>query len=148
MSLRHPLLLPMAAVATLTLLLVGVAGQGLTPININGGWSPWSTISTPCLRENALGEDVEVTCGGGMQTRIRSCTNPRPQVRTFKDCLQTWRTKANAGFFKILCFSTSCFFIDLRPWLYFLQVAKWGACFKHFKSIYLGSSFIINTSTP
>ena len=37
---------------------------------INGGWSPWSNVATPC----------NVTCGGGKMLRRRSCTNPTPQV--------------------------------------------------------------------
>ena len=56
-------------------------GAGQRVINIDGGWSPWSSISTPCLRQNAAGAMVPVTCGGGKQTRVRSCTNPRPQVK-------------------------------------------------------------------
>ena len=50
-------------------------------ITINGNWSPWSTMATPCLRENLKGQLVPVTCGGGKMTRTRSCTNPVPQVR-------------------------------------------------------------------
>ena len=49
-------------------------------ITINGNWSPWSTIATPCLRENLKGQMVPVSCGGGKMTRKRSCTNPVPQV--------------------------------------------------------------------
>ena len=49
-------------------------------ITIDGGWSPWSTIATPCQRENQEGIMVPVTCGGGKMTRKRSCTNPVPQV--------------------------------------------------------------------
>ena len=50
------------------------------PITIHGGWSPWSTVATPCLRKNEKGFYVPITCGGGMTTRKRSCTNPVPQV--------------------------------------------------------------------
>ena len=49
-------------------------------LTINGGWSPWSTVATPCMRPNARGRLEEVFCGGGMKTRKRSCTNPVPQV--------------------------------------------------------------------
>ena len=55
--------------------------QGQRTITIDGGWSPWSTVATSCLRENLKGHLVPVTCGGGKMTRIRSCTNPVPQVR-------------------------------------------------------------------
>ncbi len=67
------LALPLLAVLTR-------ATEQQVALSIDGGWSPWSTIPTPCLRENAQGEKVEVTCGGGTQMKIRSCTNPRPQV--------------------------------------------------------------------
>ena len=40
---------------------------------IDGGWSPWSYVATPC----------NATCGGGKMLRRRSCTNPTPQVRYF-----------------------------------------------------------------
>lgn len=49
-------------------------------ITIDGGWSPWSTVATPCLRKNLKGILVPVTCGGGQRERKRSCTNPVPQV--------------------------------------------------------------------
>ena len=32
--------------------------------------SPWSTVATPC----------NASCGGGIEVKVRSCTNPRPQV--------------------------------------------------------------------
>ena len=49
-------------------------------ITINGGWSPWSTVATPCQRM-VNGMKIDVTCGGGEMVRRRSCTNPEPQVR-------------------------------------------------------------------
>ena len=39
-------------------------------VTINGGWSPWSMVATPC----------NASCGGGKMVRRRSCSNPRPQV--------------------------------------------------------------------
>ena len=52
-------------------------------ITINGGWSPWSTVATPCLRE-IDGIKVNVTCGGGTMIKRRSCTNPEPQVNILR----------------------------------------------------------------
>ena len=46
---------------------------------IDGGWSPWSKIVTPChVKAN---ENVRVDCGGGVRKRFRSCTHPVPQGR-------------------------------------------------------------------
>ena len=47
-------------------------------INVDGGWSPWSTVNTPC----------NASCGGGVMIKMRSCTNPRPQGMKgmYKDC--------------------------------------------------------------
>ncbi|TRY76932.1 hypothetical protein TCAL_10625 [Tigriopus californicus] len=68
--------------------LFAVLGQQ-RPINIDGQWSPWSTITTPCMRANVQGQMMPVTCGGGTQRRIRSCTNPRPQGLRPKPCVGT-----------------------------------------------------------
>ena len=68
----------MKVLLSLFLFIIGCFGQ--RTITINGGWSPWSTIATDCLRENLKGRLVPVTCGGGKMIRTRSCTNPVPQV--------------------------------------------------------------------
>ena len=69
-----------SAIFGLLILCHGEEDNQLRTITINGGWSPWSTVATPCIRENLKGHMVEVTCGGGKMTRKRSCTNPVPQV--------------------------------------------------------------------
>ena len=43
---------------------------------VDGNWSPWSTLATPCFEERT-GQLVE--CGGGVQYRYRSCSNPHPR---------------------------------------------------------------------
>lgn len=41
--------------------------------SVDGNWSPWSTLATPCFEERT-GQTVQ--CGGGVQYRYRSCSNP------------------------------------------------------------------------
>ena len=49
---------------------------GVTPIQVHGLWSPWSTMDSPCINEK---DGRKVECGGGVRTRYRSCTNPEPR---------------------------------------------------------------------
>ena len=54
-----------------------VAEPELTGIEpLNGAWSPWSTLATPCFK---LKTGQEVDCGGGVQYRYRSCSFPYPR---------------------------------------------------------------------
>ena len=64
---------------TLFLMRIELSGAVNGMITINGGWSPWSTVATPCSRM-INGVSTNVTCGGGIMKRRRSCTNPEPQV--------------------------------------------------------------------
>ena len=70
----------MLKLVVISLCILVTAQDNQRVITIDGGWSPWSTIATPCLRENKDGIPVPVSCGGGKMTRKRSCTNPVPQV--------------------------------------------------------------------
>jgi len=55
------------------------------PVSINGKWTTWSAVATPCLKTIG-GEEQEVSCGGGKTIRRRSCTNPAPQGPRGKQC--------------------------------------------------------------
>ena len=46
-------------------------------IRVDGQWSPWSTVQSYCVDPKA--RQNLVTCGGGVETKYRSCTNPAPQ---------------------------------------------------------------------
>ncbi|XP_068212021.1 adhesion G-protein coupled receptor D1-like [Palaemon carinicauda] len=59
--------LPVGRPLGLALLLTLFAAT--TPVDIDGAWSPWSSMATPCTK----------TCGGGVHLKVRSCTNPSPQ---------------------------------------------------------------------
>jgi len=62
------------ALCVLNLILFPDNVQGM---NIDGNWSPWSSVKGFCVNPNnplAL-----VSCGGGVMKRYRSCTNPSPQ---------------------------------------------------------------------
>ncbi|CAB4070426.1 unnamed protein product [Lepeophtheirus salmonis] len=45
-------------------------------IKINGGWTRWSHIISTCIDKTDLQKTVY--CGGGIQTKYRSCNNPEP----------------------------------------------------------------------
>ncbi len=64
-------LLALAFLLCLTELEVA-SGADQIIINVDGQWSPWSTIATPCQRANKDGIKVLVTCGGGEQVRNMS----------------------------------------------------------------------------
>ena len=54
-------------------------------ITVFGGWSPWTKLQTDCVKLNdSSGEiiDSSVNCGGGVKRQTRSCTNPKPQVKS------------------------------------------------------------------
>ena len=66
-----------ASCLILVSLVVTLCSSVAAKIVVDGQWSPWSTIKTYCvdpeIRQNL------VFCGGGVETRYRSCTKPAPQ---------------------------------------------------------------------
>ena len=59
-------------------------------IDINGGWSPWTSLETDCVKINETSGEIinpKVECGGGVKLRTRSCTNPKPQGTNPKSCV-------------------------------------------------------------
>ena len=63
--------------ATSWLLTILLAGGADSAIRVDGQWSPWSTVQSYCVNPKA--RQNLVTCGGGVETKYRSCTNPAPQ---------------------------------------------------------------------
>lgn len=61
------------SMVTMTMLMVRVDSK----IVVDGAWSPWSTVKSYCVDPTA--RHNLVTCGGGVETKYRSCTNPAPQ---------------------------------------------------------------------
>ena len=57
--------------------MLALLGVGEAAIRVDGNWSPWSTVKSYCVDPNA--RQNLVTCGGGVETKYRSCTNPAPQ---------------------------------------------------------------------
>ncbi len=43
---------------------------------IDGEWSPWSTLNTPCFN---MKSGKLAPCGGGLMKRHRSCSHPVPR---------------------------------------------------------------------
>ena len=46
--------------------------------DLDGGWSPWGKLETPCVK-NAISSEL-AKCNGGVRIRYRSCSMPVPQV--------------------------------------------------------------------
>ena len=59
--------------------------------------SPWSTVATPC----------NASCGGGIEVKVRSCTNPRPQVGMMMSMMMSWFLKT---------FNTGQFILSAYKW--------------------------------
>jgi len=58
-------------------ILLHMLKRGEGKISIDGQWSPWSTIKGFCVEKN--NRQNLVFCGGGVERKFRSCTNPSPQ---------------------------------------------------------------------
>lgn len=84
-----------------TIMIVVVSG--------NGGYTPWSDFS-PC----------SATCGGGMQQRTRTCTNPPPS-NGGKDC-----SLLGATFESRNCSSNPCPSKNLTVFDSWLHVSRGG----------------------
>ena len=61
----------------LLLPVISLLGASEALIRVDGNWSPWSTVKSYCVDPSA--RQNLVTCGGGVETKYRSCTNPAPQ---------------------------------------------------------------------
>lgn len=74
--------------------------------DIDGGWSPWSLMATPCSK----------SCNGGVFLKVRSCTNPTPQgagskckkTDTNEEALKEWRS--------FDCNTQDCWALEWSDW--------------------------------
>ncbi|XP_053628486.2 putative adhesion G protein-coupled receptor E4P [Cherax quadricarinatus] len=96
----------MLGVLTLAVLLLHVphaAGQAV----VNGNWSDWSVIGTPCTK----------TCDGGFTTIVRSCTNPAPEGGGDLCVTDEGQVATNGLDFKIAaCNVQTCWANEWSPW--------------------------------
>ena len=53
-------------------------------VDLDGGWSPWSKLQTPCTKSPE--DSTLVHCEGGVRIRYRSCTMPVPQGPEGEPC--------------------------------------------------------------
>lgn len=79
-------------------------------IVVDGGWTEWSIMSD---------SDCSKPCGGGEQTKVRTCTNPKPQ-NGGKEC-------EGADKVTVKCNDESCdgkFWLDFGKlfWLEFILI--------------------------
>merc|ERR1719195_1652464 len=68
---------PVMLLPPVLVLAVSLAPGVRAAISVDGMWSPWSTVKSYCV--DPLVRQNLVTCGGGVETKYRSCTNPAPQ---------------------------------------------------------------------
>jgi len=68
---------PVMLLPPVLLLAASLAPGVRAAISVDGMWSPWSTVKSYCV--DPLIRQNLVTCGGGVETKYRSCTNPAPQ---------------------------------------------------------------------
>ncbi|XP_064091063.1 adhesion G-protein coupled receptor D1-like [Macrobrachium nipponense] len=85
--------------------LLGLAAVTQTA-DVDGGWSPWSDMKTPCSK----------TCQGGTQTKVRSCTNPAPEGNG-KLCVKEDKTlTAGAEWHTTPCNTQACWVNEWSDW--------------------------------
>ena len=68
---------PLTALLSPLILMLLLATTVEGALDIDGGWSPWSSVRGFCVRSDNV--QALVDCGGGVMKRYRSCTNPAPQ---------------------------------------------------------------------
>ncbi|KAF2363265.1 Thrombospondin type-1 (TSP1) repeat [Trinorchestia longiramus] len=69
--------------------------------DVDGAWTAWSKLSTPCTK----------SCGGGTREKIRTCTNPKPEDAG-RPCKNMRGEIADMEMEKELCNLQSCWSTD------------------------------------
>ena len=62
------------------IVLISIFPYLIFAFDLDGGWSPWGKLETPCVKGFGSISSVLVKCNGGVRIRYRSCTMPVPQV--------------------------------------------------------------------
>ncbi|KAG7154006.1 adhesion G-protein coupled receptor D1-like [Homarus americanus] len=76
-------------------------------VDIDGAWSDWSVIRTPCTK----------SCNRGSSTRVRSCTNPRPSGSGILCTKMDGRLALNGIDYKLEpCNDQSCWIDQWTDW--------------------------------
>ncbi|KAK7081539.1 hypothetical protein SK128_018351 [Halocaridina rubra] len=74
--------------------------------DINGEWSPWSIMATECSK----------ACGGGVNLKVRSCTNPAPEGTGQKCLKMDGITRADTEWRSFDCNVQSCWALEWSDW--------------------------------
>ncbi|XP_071515240.1 putative adhesion G protein-coupled receptor E4P [Panulirus ornatus] len=74
--------------------------------DIDGHWTPWSSLTTKCSK----------TCDGGFQKKVRSCSNPTPEGNGAPCVMENGMNTIGVEYQEMLCNTQSCWDGDWSEW--------------------------------